>query len=84
MKETIYGYMRQVSEVYKRLRSLQKTADELGIAYAKVRKILITLGEYETEFSIEAAKRRRNGKSISEIAEELNTTTNRVNVFFTV
>jgi hypothetical protein len=81
MKETIYGYMRQVSEVYKRLRSLQKTADELGIAYAKVRKILITLGEYETEFSIEAAKRRRNGKSISEIAEELNTTTNRVNAF---
>ena len=81
MKETTYGYMKKVSEIYNRLGSLQKTAVELGIAYAKVRKILITLGEYETEFSIEVAKKRQMGKSISEIALEFNTTTNRINAF---
>ena len=81
MKEAMYEYMKQVSETYIRLGSLQKTAYELGIAYAKVRKILITLGEYETEFSSQVAIRRRSGKRISEIAEELNTTANRVNAF---
>lgn len=77
----IDDYMKKVSEVYERLGSLQKTADELGIAYAKVRKILITLGEYETDFSVEVAKRRKEGKSISDIAEALNTSANRVNAF---
>lgn len=83
MKETnsMYGYMKHISETYNRLGSLQKTADELGIAYAKVRKTLITLGDYDTGFSREVAIKRRSGKSILEIAEELNTTTNRVNAF---
>ncbi len=81
MNKTIDEYMKKVLERYKCLGSLQKTADELGIAYAKVRKILITLGEYETDFSVEVAKMRREGKSISDIAKDLNTTTNRVNAF---
>ena len=81
MLETTEEYMRKVSESYKRLGSLQKAADELGIAYAKVRKILITIGEYETEFSIRVAKRRNEGKSITEIAREMNTTSNRVNAY---
>ena len=81
MIETTDEYMRKVSESYKRLGSLQKAADELGIAYAKVRKILITIGEYETEFSIRVAKRRNEGKSITEIAREMNTTSNRVNAY---
>ncbi|AGL01190.1 IS1096 element passenger TnpR family protein [Desulfoscipio gibsoniae] len=60
---------------------MQKTADELKISYAKVRKILITLGEYTTDFSLEVGKRRSMGKSILEIATELNTSTNRVTAF---
>ncbi|TAH62755.1 MAG: hypothetical protein EWM47_14005, partial [Anaerolineaceae bacterium] len=81
MFESTDEYMRKVSESYKRLGSLQRAADELGIAYAKVRKILITIGEYETDFSIKVAKRRKEGKSITEIARELNTTSNRVNAY---
>ena len=73
--------MQEVLRSYKKTASLQKTADELKIAYAKVRKILITLGEYKTDFSMEVGKRRNMGKSISEIAAELNTSTNRVTAF---
>lgn len=73
--------MQEVLKSYKKTASLQKTADELKISYAKVRKILITLGKYETDFSLEVGKRRSMGKSISEIAAELNTSTNRVTAF---
>lgn len=73
--------MQEVLKYYKKTASLQKTADELKISYAKVRKILITLGEYESDFSLEVGKRRSMGKSISEIAAELNTSTNRVTAF---
>jgi len=73
--------MQEVLKSYKKTSSLQKTADELKISYAKVRKILITLGEYKTDFSLEVGKRRSMGKSISEIATELNTSTNRVTAF---
>jgi hypothetical protein len=73
--------MQEVLKSYKKTASLQKTADELKISYAKVRKILITLGEYKTDFSLEVLKRRRVGKSISEIATELHTSTNRVTAF---
>lgn len=73
--------MQEVLKSYKKTASLQKTAEELKISYAKVRKILITLGEYKTDFSLEVGKRRSMGKSISEIATELNTSTNRVTAF---
>ena len=73
--------MQEVLNSYIKTASLQKTADELKISYAKVRKILITLGEYKTEFSQEVGKRRSLGKSISEIATELNASTNRVTAF---
>ncbi len=73
--------MQEVLKFYKKTASLQKTADELKISYAKVRKILITLGEYKTDFSLEVGKRRSAGKSILEIATELKTTTNRVTAF---
>lgn len=75
------AFMQEVLRNYKKTASLQKTADELKISYAKVRKILITLGEYETDFSLEVGKRRSMGKSISDIASELNTSTNRVTAF---
>jgi hypothetical protein len=74
-------FMREVLSSYKKTASLQKTADELKISYSKVRKILITLGEYETDFSLKVGKRRSEGKSISEIAAELHTSTNRVTAF---
>ncbi|WP_291299715.1 IS1096 element passenger TnpR family protein [Desulfosporosinus sp. BICA1-9] len=73
--------MQEVLKSYKKTASLQKTADEMEISYAKVRKILITLGEYKTDFSLEVRKRRSMGKSIPEIATELNTSTNRVTAF---
>ncbi|HEY5560278.1 MAG TPA: hypothetical protein VIK72_00730 [Clostridiaceae bacterium] len=73
--------MQEVLKSYKKTASLQKTADDLEISYAKVRKILITLGKYKTDFSLEVGKRRSVGKSISEIATELNTSTNRVTAF---
>lgn len=73
--------MQEVLKFYIKTASLQKTADELKISYAKVRKIHITLGEYETDFSLEVGKSRSTGKSISEIAAELNTSTNRVTAF---
>lgn len=73
--------MQAVSESYSRTGSLQKTADKMGFSYAKVRKILITLGEYQTDFSLEVGNRRRMGQSIAEIAADLNTSTNRVTAF---
>ncbi len=83
LKETIttFKFMQEVLKSYNKTASLQKTADELKISYAKVRKILITLGKYKTDFSLEVGKRRGAGKSISEIATELNTSTNRVTAF---
>jgi hypothetical protein len=73
--------MQAVLASYKRTASLQKTADEMGFSYAKVRKILITLGEYQTAFSLDVGNRRRMGQSISEIAAALKTSTNRVTAF---
>ena len=73
--------MQEVLESYKKTASLQKTADKLKISYAKVRKILITLEEYKTDFSLEVGTRRSAGKSILEIATELNTSSNRVTAF---
>ncbi|MHB8075673.1 IS1096 element passenger TnpR family protein [Desulfosporosinus fructosivorans] len=78
---TTLAFMQEVLKSYNITVSLQKTADELEISYAKVRKILITLGEYTTDFSLEVGKRRSMGKSIFEIATELNTSTNRVTAF---
>ena len=78
---TTLAFMQEVIKSYNINASLQKTADELKISYAKVRKILITLGEYKTAFSQEVGNRRSLGKSISEIAAELNTSTNRVTAF---
>ena len=75
------NFMLQVLNSYNKTSSLQRTADELGISYAKVRKILITLGEYVTEFSLDIAKRRKDGLCILEIATEMKTSTNRISAF---
>lgn len=73
--------MQEVYKNYKRTASLRKTADEMKISSAKVRKILITLGVYKTNFSLEVNKRRNMGMSIADIAAALNTTKNRVTAF---
>lgn len=80
-QNTTFEFMQKVWSSYKKTNSLKETANEMGIAYAKVRKILITLGKYGTDFSITVAKRRKAGKSIKEIATELDTTANRVNAY---
>jgi predicted transcriptional regulator len=88
MKEEIFmtlerdeKYMRQVAAIYQYTGSLRRTADELGIAYAKVRKILITLGVYETAFSRDALLLRDKGYSVAEIARQLGTTVKKVSAW---
>jgi len=66
--------MHQISAVYNEKNSLQRTADEMGIAYAKVRKVLITLGKYSTPLSEKVYTLRSKGYSVKEIAEELGKT----------
>ena len=73
--------LRQIYAVYQLTGSLQKTADELGFAYAKVRKALITYGAYSTRFSDAVYELRCKGYTVAEIAEELNTTTKRVSTW---
>ena len=45
--------LHQIYAVYQKTGNLHKTANELGFAYAKVRKALITYGAYSTRFSDE-------------------------------
>jgi len=75
MDETL---MRQILTSYRETGSLQRTADEIGFAYAKVRKVLITLGAYSTQFSNDILLLRCRGYSVNEIANELGTTVKRV------
>jgi len=73
--------LRQIYAVYQMTGSLHKTADELGFAYAKVRKALITYGAYSTRFSDEVYCLRCKGYSVEEIAKELGTTAKRVSAW---
>jgi len=70
--------LREIYAVYKMTGSLHRTARELGFAYAKVRKALITYGAYSTRFSEEVFYLRSKGFTVEEIAKELDTTTKRV------
>jgi len=72
---------RHVAELYKKTGSLTETAGCTGISYAKVRKILITEGEYETAFSRQVAQLKNDGLSIGQIAEKLECSKKRVNAF---
>ena len=73
--------LRRIYAVYQTTGSLHKTADELGFAYAKVRKALITYGAYSTRFSDEVYYLRCKGYTVEEIAKELETTTKRVSAW---
>ena len=74
-------YMQKVAAVYRETGTLQRTAEEMGIAYAKVRKILITIGEYMTPFSENVLIMRCKGYSVEEISKELGTTEKRVSAW---
>lgn len=73
--------LRQIYTIYKATGSLHETARELGFAYAKVRKALITYGAYSTQFSDDVYRMRCNGYAVDEIAKELNTTAKRVSAW---
>jgi len=73
--------LRQIYAVYKMTGSLHKTAHELGFAYAKVRKALITYGAYSTRFSDDVYFLRCKGYTVEEIANEMGTTAKRVSAW---
>ena len=62
---------RAVSE-YKKSDNVRAVAKTIGISPMKVRKLLITAGEYKTELSEEIADLSAVGLSITEIATLLN------------
>jgi hypothetical protein len=74
-------FIRSIVSWYYTTGSLERTADMMKVAYAKVRKILITEGEYKTAFSVKVGEMRIAGMSTAQIAEALNTTIKRVNAF---
>lgn len=73
--------MQRISTIYQETGSLRQTAAEVGFAYAKVRKILISLGEYSTPFSEYVYSLRSLGHSVEEIAQKMNTTPRRVSAW---
>lgn len=64
----------KILKTYQSEGSLRETARKLNISACKVKKALITLGEYETMRTKEIAKLRQQGMSYEEIAETLNIT----------
>ena len=73
--------LQQIYTIYQVTGSLHKTANELGFAYAKVRKALITYGAYSTRFSDTVYYLRCKGYTVEKIAKELNTTVKRVSAW---
>ncbi len=71
-------FMDEVRKLYRQNHSLQKTAEKVGAGYGKIRKILITLGEYRTAFSERVFRLKERGMSISEIAEKEKCSMNKV------
>ncbi len=78
---TLEKWMEQISSLYRENRSLKKTAEQMGVAYGKVRKVLITLGEYKTPFSLKVTALRQKGLQVSEIADILGVSEKRINAF---
>jgi len=61
--------------------SVRAIAKEMELSPMKVRKILITGGVYSTDLSTEIGELYKDGKTVSEIAELLYTTTANVNSY---
>ena len=71
----------KTAALYQETGSLQRTADALGVAYAKVRKILITMGAYDTPLTRSIGIMRQAGQEPTDIAESLGMSVKRVNAF---
>lgn len=71
MKEEIQKeFMEQCVEEYHSCDSIRQAAKTLEISPMKLRKILITAGEFASEMSEEIRRLDQAGKTIEEIAEE--------------
>lgn len=62
-------------------KSIRAVAKELELSPMKVRKILITANAYSTELSTEIGELWKDGKTVGEIAEMLNTSAANVNSY---
>lgn len=76
-----YKEMEYVLEEYKKYESLSETARHMGISISKIRRILITLGEYENETSRMVMQLYDSGMAVSEIAKKLDCSTACVNSY---
>lgn len=61
----------QIVESYKKTKSVKKTSQECGTYPIKVRRVLITEGLWRSKTSDKIATLLNQGKTVSEIAEEL-------------
>lgn len=71
--------MESVAKLYKQEYSIKRISQQLNISVPKVRKILITLGLYESGHSAFIRKRLQDGASIPKIAAELGISEKAVN-----
>ena len=64
----------EISAEYKRIGTLSGTAKAMGISLMKVRKALITSGDFSSEISEDVERMLKAGKSVPDIARILNLT----------
>ena len=74
LKSVQSGLIETVCYNYKNGVSIRALAKQMELSPMKTRKILITGGAYSTELSTEIGELYRDGKTVAEIAEMLNTT----------
>lgn len=71
----------EVLEVYNKTGSLRETAEICGVNWQKVRKILITIGSYESDLSRQINELYNSGETYKSIAEKLGMSTTAVNSY---
>ena len=64
----------EVIEIYRKTGSIRLTAEQSGLTRQTVRRILITAGEYTTDFTELIREKQAQGQSVDSIAEELGVT----------
>ena len=66
--------LEEISAEYKRIGTLSGTAKAMGISLMKVRKALITSGDFSSEISEDVERMLKSGRSVPDIARILNLT----------
>ena len=66
--------LEEISSEYKRIGTLSGTAKVMGISLMKVRKALITSGDFSSEISEDVERMLKAGKTVSDMARTLNMT----------